>query len=90
MENRNDHEEIKDVVDWVRNRLEEYRRERDVQLTLEERDYRLEDEWLYLVVTPARPGIRASDYAEIMAEIEKELYEKKKIDNVLLVPAINE
>ena len=85
-----DTNDIHEVVDWVRERLASMQRERNIELKLEERDYRLEDDWLFLTVLPARPGIRASEYAEAMAEIEKELHEEKNIDHVLLVPAINE
>ena len=78
-------EEIPQVVEFVRQRIKDHH----IDLKLEEREYRVEDEWLYLVVTPARPGIRASDYAKEMSDIEKELHERN-IYNVILVPTIEE
>lgn len=49
----------------------------------------LDDEWLYIVVEPARAGVRASDHANLMSEIEREL-RKDGIDQVLLVPALRD
>jgi hypothetical protein len=51
--------------------------------------YKLDDDWLYIVVEPARDGVRASDHANLMSEIEKEL-RKDDIDQVLLVPALRD
>lgn len=48
-----------------------------------------EDEWLYITVSPTKEGLRASDYADAMAEIEKEL-RIAGIENVLLVPTVPE
>ena len=52
-------------------------------------DYKLDDEWLYIVVEPAKPGVRASDHANLMSRIEREL-RKDGIDQVLLVPALKD
>jgi hypothetical protein len=41
------------------------------------------------VVVPARPGIRASDHARLMSQIERELRQQGD-DNVLLVPALED
>ena len=65
--------QIPGVVDLVRERLSTLGANRDVDLELGKEDYRLEDEWLYLCVAPKSPGIRVSDYAELLAEIEKVL-----------------
>ncbi|MCX7020554.1 MAG: hypothetical protein WCK47_15290 [bacterium] len=56
-----------------------------MDLQVEDRDYRLEDDWLYVCVYPVTKGIRPYDYAEILAETEKEL-RAEGIDNVLIVP----
>ena len=50
---------------------------------------RLDDDWLYVVVTPSQPGVRASDHARLMSRIERELRQDGK-DHVLLVPALED
>jgi hypothetical protein len=79
--------DIPKILKTVREELERKGRERALELRLEERDYRLEDDWLYLCVTPANQGIRPFEYAEILGEIEKDLREQGN-DNVLLVPSL--
>lgn len=56
---------------------------------LEVRDHRVDDEWLYIVVVPSKPGVRASDYANFMSRIERELRAGGD-DYVLLVPALDD
>ena len=51
--------------------------------------HKLDDEWLYVVVEPAKAGVRASDHANLMSKIEREL-RKDGIDQVLLVPALKD
>ena len=48
-----------------------------------------DDDWLYIVVVPSEPGVRALDYAELMSKIERDL-RSEGIDNVLLVPALDD
>lgn len=50
---------------------------------------KLEDDWLYVVVVPRMPGVRASDHARLMSQIERDLREQGD-DKVLLVPALEE
>jgi hypothetical protein len=50
---------------------------------------KLEDDWLYVAVAPSQAGVRASDHARLMSQIERELRQQKK-DHVLLVPALDE
>ena len=50
---------------------------------------RLDDDWLYVVVTPSQPGVRASDHARLMSRIERELRQDGN-DHVLLVPALED
>ena len=50
---------------------------------------RLDGDWLYVVVTPTRPGVRASDHASTMSRIEREL-KQQGTDKVLLVPTIED
>ena len=58
-------------------------------VTLEVTGQSLDDDWLYVVVTPSRPGVRASDHADLMAQIERGL-KRRGIRNVLLVPALSD
>lgn len=50
---------------------------------------RFDDDWLYLVVTPSRPGERASHYAHAMTKIERAL-RAEGYAQVLLVPSVPE
>jgi len=50
---------------------------------------KLEDDWLYIVVAPSQPGVRALDHANTMAKIERELRQTGK-SHVLLVPTLED
>ena len=50
---------------------------------------RFEDDWLYLVVEPTKPGERASKHAHFMTRAERTLRDEG-YDQVLLVPAVPE
>jgi len=50
---------------------------------------RLDDDWLYVVIVPGRAGVRASDHANLMSKIERELRAGGD-EKVLLVPAIED
>lgn len=50
---------------------------------------KLDEDWLYIVVVPSRPGVRASEYANYMSKIERELRAAGD-DHVLLVPALED
>ncbi len=52
-------------------------------------NHKLDDEWLYIVVVPSKPGVRASEYANFMSKVERELRAAGD-DNVLLVPALQD
>ncbi|HWB53649.1 MAG TPA: hypothetical protein VG722_05630 [Tepidisphaeraceae bacterium] len=77
---------ITDIVDKVRNRLAEGERE---GIHLKVVSHKLDDDWLYIVVVPSKPGVRASEYANFMSKIERELRAQGD-DQVLLVPALEE
>ena len=79
-------QQVQEIVDKVRRRLTDAERE-GVYLTVTEE--RLEDDWLYIVVVPTRPGVRASDHARLMSQIERDLRQQGD-DNVLLVPALED
>lgn len=78
--------QVPEIVSEVRRRLADAAREGvDLQVTGE----KLEDDWLYVVVAPTQPGVRASDHARLMSRIEQELRQGGK-DQVLLVPVLEE
>lgn len=80
--------DIPHVISLVRSRLAELCQERGTALEIvEEENHRIEDDWLYITVAPSIANVRVSDYASIMAQIEKELREQG-IDNVLLIPVV--
>jgi hypothetical protein len=74
------------IVDKVRQRLVEGERE-GIHLRID--GEKLDDDWLYIVVVPSRPGVRASEYANFMARVERELRTQGD-DKVLLVPALQD
>ncbi len=79
-------QQVQEIVDKVRKRLVDAERDGVYLKVAEER---LEDEWLYIVVVPTRPGVRASEHARLMSHIEREL-RLQGDDNVLLVPALED
>jgi len=79
-------EQVTDIVAKVQKRLADAERE-GIYLKLASES--LADGWLYIVVVPAKPGVRASDYARLMSQIERELREQGD-ERVLLVPALEE
>jgi hypothetical protein len=50
---------------------------------------KLDDDWLYVVVVPKQAGVRASDHAELMSRIERQLRAEGD-ERVLLVPALDD
>jgi hypothetical protein len=50
---------------------------------------KLDDDWLYVVVVPKQAGVRASDHAQLMSQIERQLRADGD-DRVLLVPALDD
>ena len=79
-------QQITDIVEKVRNRLAEGERD---GIHLKMVSEKFDDDWLYIVVVPSRPGVRASEYANFMSKIERELRAQGE-DQVLLVPALDD
>jgi len=52
-------------------------------------DSKLDDGWLYVVVVPKQPGVRASDHAQLMSQIERQLRAEGD-RRVLLIPALED
>ncbi len=78
--------EITDIVEKVKTRLEKAR-QRGIDLDVIE--WRCDEDWLYIVIVPSKAGVRASDHANLMSQIERELRDEG-IDKVLLVPALSD
>ena len=79
-------QQVPGIVEKVRHSLADAERD---GIYLKVSGKKLEDDWLSIVVVPTRPGIRASDHAQIMSKIERELRAQGD-DNVLLVPALED
>ncbi len=79
--------QIPQILEKIRIRLAQRGHEQGLDLRVEDRDYKLEEDWLYVCVYPAGGGIRPYDYAEILSDIERELRDEDA-DNVLIVPTI--
>jgi len=77
-------DQIEDVVAQVKDQL---RAEPDVPLKVS--NFKFEDDWLYVEVVPAKPGVRASDHADLMMKVEKAI-RALGIDNLLLLPQIDD
>lgn len=80
---------IPDIISMIKIRLQSAQASKSAHLAVTDNAWKLEDEWLYVTVHPTVKGERASDYADLMMEVEKDL-RGNGIENVLLVPAITE
>jgi hypothetical protein len=78
--------QVPGILAEVRQRLDDAARQ---GIHLRVASDKLEDDWLYVVVTPSRPGVRASDHARIMSQIERDL-RKSGAHHLLLVPTLDE
>lgn len=77
---------IPEILERIKNRLKEFTH---VPLSVQDREYKLDEDWLYVAVRPSKPGVRGSDYADALGQIERELH-ADDIDHVLLVPTIDD
>jgi hypothetical protein len=75
-----------DIVNKVKKRLTDA--EQDGIYLMVAR-HKLDGDWLYIVVVPSKSGVRASEYANYMSKVERELRAAGD-DNVLLVPALED
>lgn len=69
----------------IRQEIERRIEARHIPLQIE--GHKLDDGWLTVVVVPTQSGIRASEYAEFMSEVERQL-RGQGYDEVVLVPAL--
>ena len=77
-------QQITDIVEKVRKRLADGERE---GIHLKVVSEKFDDDWLSIVVVPSKAGVRASEYANFMSKIERELLAAQGDNHVLLVPA---
>jgi len=75
-----------DIVNKVNKRLSDAEQE---GIYLKVTGHKLDGDWLYIVVVPSKSGVRASEYANYMSKVERELRAAGD-DNVLLVPALDD
>jgi len=81
--------QIDTILKDIQKRLDSRQRSSTVTLKVDAEASRCEDDWLYVVVTPTKNGVRAYDYVKTLDEVEKDL-RANHIENVLLVPAIED
>lgn len=79
--------QIQQIVKEVQTRLDARRNETGLALAVEKNGYTQDDNWLHVVVSPTKNGIRAYDYVEALSDVERELREAG-IEQVVLVPAL--
>lgn len=80
-------EDVNSVLRIVQEKLAEKAKRTGILLDVSSEASRQEDDWLYVVVTPSRHGIRAYDYVSTLSEVERELRERG-MNHILIVPAI--
>jgi hypothetical protein len=80
-------DDLNSVLQKVQEKLTAREQQSGVSLAVSREASRLEDEWLYVVVSPTRAGIRAYDYVSTLGQVEREL-KQEGFEHVLLVPAI--
>ncbi len=79
-------QQVKGIVAEVRQQLKDAA-EKGIHLKVT--GNKLADDWLYVVVTPAKSGVRALDHADVMSKIERKLRQDGK-KHVLLVPMLED
>jgi hypothetical protein len=79
-------QEVRPIVEKVEQLLAEAEG-RGIHLKVS--NHNLDDDWLYVVVVPKQAGVRASDHAQLMSQIERKLRTDGD-DRVLLVPALDD
>ena len=77
---------VANIVTKVKKRLAEAKQG---GIHLKVTGHKLDDDWLYITVVPSKPGVRASEHANFMSKVERELRAGGD-DNVLLVPALED
>ena len=82
-------QEIDRVIEDIQKLLDEKQASTGIQLEVSEDACRQDDEWLYVVVSPAGKSVRAYDYVETLGEVEKQI-QSQGLDHVLLVPAMSD
>jgi len=77
-------------IDPIVKKVENLLKQAEAQgIHLKVSDSKLDDDWLYVVVVPSQPGVRASDHAKLMSQIERQLRAEGD-KRVLLIPALED
>ncbi len=77
-------------IDPIVKKVEHLLKQAETQgIHLKVSDSKLDDDWLYVVVVPSQPGVRASDHARLMSQIERQLRAEGD-KRVLLIPTLED
>ena len=75
------------VREAVETLIERNNRRGDINLRLPEDGLYEQEDWIHVILLPARPGIRATDFVERLLELESELKQNVQYDHIMLLPA---
>jgi hypothetical protein len=78
--------EIDKIIKLVDDSLHQTELGRSFDLRTERDVTREDDSWLYVGVAPHRAGVRAYEFAELLATIEQQVRTQAKKQEILLVP----
>ena len=79
--------EVDKIIADVQRRLDIKSKELDYMLRVPSKGYVNVDDWLSIIVSPDRPGMRASVYVEALGDVEDGM-RADGITHVALVPAV--
>ncbi|HEX4124743.1 MAG TPA: hypothetical protein VHY37_08470 [Tepidisphaeraceae bacterium] len=80
---------VKSILKIVQEKLEQRAQKSGIALKVSPEASRQEDQWLYVVVSPGRAGIRAYDFVSTLSDVEREL-KNEGIEHVLVLPMLAE
>jgi|GEM_PF-5192964 len=81
--------DVADIIKDAQALLDAKCRRSRFRLRIPKDGYAVDDDWISLVVSPNKPGMRAYDYVDILIAVEKELRARGH-EHVLLVPAMGD
>ena len=80
---------IEQAMALVREHLDRHQ-PANYRLQLVSESSRVEDDWFYVCVRPDQSNIRAYDYYDVLAQVEREIEDEHPDVNILLVPVAAE
>ncbi|MBM4044283.1 MAG: hypothetical protein FJ279_04150 [Planctomycetes bacterium] len=80
---------IAELLKEVQTMLAAKCKRRRFRLRVPKHGYRVEDDWITIVVTPTRAGVDAYDYVNVLSVVEKQLRARGH-EHVILVPAMGD